>query len=169
MKYDSSTADIRATKPIHSFIFYNYQLSISGQIGILTHPADNTGLIAHDLNCHDGSFLHIDIFIMWFCNGKDIVNDCTIKIGSTWAIISSNFLTTMSWMDTGMHGIIWYIVATQLVRTIPISSMWLCIRFIYIYIYFIDNTITGLILGLRLANERRRYEVTPSLIGWVQT
>ena len=29
--------------------------------------------------------------------------------------------------------------------------------------------ITGLILGLRPANERRRYKVTPSLIGWTQT
>ena len=28
---------------------------------------------------------------------------------------------------------------------------------------------SGLILGLRLANERRRYKVTPSLIGWAQT
>ena len=28
---------------------------------------------------------------------------------------------------------------------------------------------TGMILGLRPANERRRYKVTPSLIGWVQT
>ena len=27
----------------------------------------------------------------------------------------------------------------------------------------------GLILGLRPANEIRRYKVTPSLIGWVQT
>ena len=27
---------------------------------------------------------------------------------------------------------------------------------------------TGLILGLRPANERRRYKVTPSLIGWTQ-
>ena len=27
---------------------------------------------------------------------------------------------------------------------------------------------SGLILGLRPANERRRYKVTPSLIGWVQ-
>ena len=26
----------------------------------------------------------------------------------------------------------------------------------------------GLILGLRPANERRRYKVTPSLIGWAQ-
>ena len=29
--------------------------------------------------------------------------------------------------------------------------------------------ITGLVLGLRPANERRRYKVTPSLIGWAQT
>ena len=28
---------------------------------------------------------------------------------------------------------------------------------------------TGLILCLRPANERRRYKVTPSLIGWAQT
>ena len=30
------------------------------------------------------------------------------------------------------------------------------------------NNITGLILGLRPANERRRYKVTPSFIGWAQ-
>ena len=29
--------------------------------------------------------------------------------------------------------------------------------------------VTGLILGLPTANERRRYKVTPSLIGWAQT
>ena len=28
---------------------------------------------------------------------------------------------------------------------------------------------TGLIVGLRPANERRRYNVTPILIGWAQT
>ena len=28
--------------------------------------------------------------------------------------------------------------------------------------------ISGLILGLRPANERRRYKVTPSLTGWAQ-
>ena len=30
-------------------------------------------------------------------------------------------------------------------------------------------SVPGLILGVRPANERRRYTVTPSLIGWVQT
>ena len=28
---------------------------------------------------------------------------------------------------------------------------------------------SGLILGLRQTNKRRRYKVTPSLIGWAQT
>ena len=28
---------------------------------------------------------------------------------------------------------------------------------------------SGMILGLHPANERRRYKVTPSLIGWTQT
>ena len=31
------------------------------------------------------------------------------------------------------------------------------------------NTDSGLILGLRPADERRRYKVTPSLIDWAQT
>ena len=29
--------------------------------------------------------------------------------------------------------------------------------------------VSGLILGLHPANERRRYKVTPSLIGWAHT
>ena len=32
-----------------------------------------------------------------------------------------------------------------------------------------NEEISGLILGLRPANGRRRYKVTPSLIGWTQT
>ena len=35
--------------------------------------------------------------------------------------------------------------------------------------YVKANLIRGLILGLRPANERRRYKVTPSFIGWTQT
>ena len=31
-----------------------------------------------------------------------------------------------------------------------------------------EKIYAGLILGLRPANERRRYKVTPSLIGWAQ-
>ena len=35
---------------------------------------------------------------------------------------------------------------------------------------FLEYTVfSGLILGLRPANERRRYKVTPSPIGWTQT
>ena len=33
----------------------------------------------------------------------------------------------------------------------------------------LQKTSTELILGLRPANEGRRYRVTPSLIGWAQT
>ena len=33
----------------------------------------------------------------------------------------------------------------------------------------VGTAVPGLILGLRPANERRRYKVTPSLIGWAQT
>ena len=36
---------------------------------------------------------------------------------------------------------------------------------IYMYHY---GHITRLILGLHPANQRRRYKVTPSLIGWAQ-
>ena len=32
-----------------------------------------------------------------------------------------------------------------------------------------DNIWTGLILGLRPADERRRYKITSFLIGWAQT
>ena len=32
-----------------------------------------------------------------------------------------------------------------------------------------SDTLSRLILGLRPANDRRRYKVTPSLIGWAQT
>ena len=44
----------------------------------------------------------------------------------------------------------------------------------YLLVIFYDtfditNVFTGLILGLHPANERRRYKVTASLIGWAQT
>ena len=32
-----------------------------------------------------------------------------------------------------------------------------------------EEAIPGLILGMHPVNERRRYKVTPSPIGWVQT
>ena len=38
----------------------------------------------------------------------------------------------------------------------------------YLMLFIITGTLLGLILGLRPANERRRYFVTTSLIGWAQ-
>ena len=35
--------------------------------------------------------------------------------------------------------------------------------------FFCHSDSSGMILGLSPANERRRYKVTPSLIGWTQT
>ena len=44
------------------------------------------------------------------------------------------------------------------------------IRFIHILIILIRlAAYPGLILGMHPANERRRYKVTPSLIGWAKT
>ena len=34
--------------------------------------------------------------------------------------------------------------------------------------WYVHDVIAGLILGLHPANERRRYFVTTSLIGWAQ-
>ena len=39
-------------------------------------------------------------------------------------------------------------------------NWWVCLR---------TMLMSVLVLGLRPANERRRYKVTPSLIGWAQT
>ena len=46
------------------------------------------------------------------------------------------------------------------------------LNFVYISIISLSYpivAISGLILGLPPANERRRYKVTPSLIDWAQT
>ena len=39
----------------------------------------------------------------------------------------------------------------------------------YLHVHNWADSRPGLILGLRPANERRHYKVTPSLIGWAQT
>ena len=41
--------------------------------------------------------------------------------------------------------------------------------YLKIWFYIEGLALAGLILGLPPANERRRYKVTPSLIGWAQT
>ena len=40
---------------------------------------------------------------------------------------------------------------------------------LFFFHWYQFGAITGPILGLRPTNERRRYKVTPSLIGWAQT
>ena len=41
---------------------------------------------------------------------------------------------------------------------------------VWVEVYcLVEMVLKGLILGLRPANGRRRYKVTPSLIGWAQT
>ena len=45
-----------------------------------------------------------------------------------------------------------------------------CVKILYVkYSGVLGDPMTGLVLGLRPANERRRYFVTTSLIGWEQT
>ena len=40
---------------------------------------------------------------------------------------------------------------------------------IYFEAWLVSSYTPGLVLVLRPANERRRYKVTPSLIGWAHT
>ena len=49
------------------------------------------------------------------------------------------------------------------------STLWLLMPWLLCHQVNSSNGIVGLILGLRPANERRRYFVTTSLIGWAQT
>ena len=51
----------------------------------------------------------------------------------------------------------------------PLSYLMVVIRVELQWCLSDMNMISGLIQGLRPANERRRYKVTASLIGWVQT
>ena len=51
-------------------------------------------------------------------------------------------------------------------------AVWRRFELLVIDFYGVDfpkMDMLGLILGLRPANERRRYKVTPSHIGWAQT
>ena len=51
----------------------------------------------------------------------------------------------------------------------PIIDSWLKLTPINISHYWLSFADTGLIIGLRPSNERRRYFVKTSLIGWAQT
>ena len=69
----------------------------------------------------------------------------------------------------------WNVVKVNLFITWPIKAWYhafICeIRSVGLEYLEENNCLlkTGLILGLRPTNERRRYKVTPSLIGWAQT
>ena len=50
------------------------------------------------------------------------------------------------------------------------AHIWLfCFDLHYIDMLLVSSKEAGLILDLRPASERRRYNVTPSLIGWALT
>ena len=67
----------------------------------------------------------------------------------------------VTWMCTHVH----ISVAKWCIVVYEISALWgMCNRSIQIVV-----VTSGLILALHPAYERRRYKVTPSLIGWAQT
>ena len=49
-----------------------------------------------------------------------------------------------------------------------LSFMPLVLTYLPPFSFFVIYSNSGLILGLRPANERRRYKVTPPLINWAQ-
>ena len=86
---------------------------------------------------------------------------CTVGYGTgaLWDVFKSKILR--SWVD------IQYALYPIKYAVVLFYSSWLCV------IVLVKSVCTiylpGLILGLRPANERPRYKVTPSLIGWEQT
>ena len=54
-------------------------------------------------------------------------------------------------------------------RFIPVKKGPMLQHIKCVTLYTCTYMYTELILGSRPANERRRYKVTPSLIGWAQT
>ena len=86
-------------------------------------------------------------------------------------------------IDPGQHWLRWWFVAwghqdiswTNVDFSLRLCSI--CLRAISLQVFKLLfcimglklNQSAGLILGLRPANERRRYKVTSSLIGWAQT
>ena len=60
------------------------------------------------------------------------------------------------------------ILDSRLQHTLPIQIILVNISGMNILNDLTQHTLAGLILGLRPANERRRYFVTTSLIGWAQ-
>ena len=65
-------------------------------------------------------------------------------------------------MDSKCHGCSWHLVG---------HFEWIARAWLAFQVLILRNNIyiSGLILCLRPANNRRRYKLTPSLIGWKQT
>ena len=64
-------------------------------------------------------------------------------------------------------------MVTEIYYVVPVAELFHIVPILVLSsqvpIAQIFNILTGLILGLHPANERRRYFVTTSLIGWAQT
>ena len=129
-----------------------------------------------------------NLFFKWqkFC--PSLVGYCNVFIGVNCrgaamasAIQQSHAfpVATMSSRTTGPHQKIGGI----LVRTVITALPWDVMKSLHVSRTLTPSVLrtvnrgkrrylpsfTGLNLGLRPANERRRYKVTPSLIGWAQT
>ena len=84
-------------------------------------------------------------------------------------VLSNNFSYTQYFVLSYSAGV----VLTSLLNQVShwdYLSLWICTRLMWVLAGKLTwSPFPGLILGLHPANERRRYLVTPSLIGWVQT
>ena len=75
-----------------------------------------------------------------------------------------NVLIGLSKTTSGAKRLKWFVC--KIVQIYNHATMNLLEKMWYIFILY---NFSGPILGLRPANERRRYKVTPSLIDWAQT
>ena len=99
------------------------------------------------------SHYHITTLIIWLT-----------WVANTLVIIHYGPLTSLSHHETQLPMI--QVMAYHLHDTKPLPEPILPYHELNMYD---EKYSTGLILGLRPANERRCYFVTPSLIGWAQT
>ena len=96
-------------------------------------------------------------------NNTPIYHVITYHTVKTVAVSKSDFRITTDSPYFALLGELWGVCCEDL------KENWLCYIGIMLYIGMFVENISGLFLGLRPANERHRYKVTPSLIGWAQT
>ena len=76
----------------------------------------------------------------------------------------------MTWPRMSNYPIQRYLIYWRIFWSLGINELTLeTFTVLVMVVVNIRSWSTGLLLGLHLANERRRYKVTPSLIGWAQT